>query len=315
MANTISPALLDAAVRNYRTVYDGAFDKQTTWSEELFEKQTSETAEEVYSFLDRVPKLREWIGPRRYEALIAQAYRLKNRKFELSVSVPREDIEDDRIQIWNPRVRRMGSQSKKWPDHLAKETLQGGKTATCFDGKAFFATNHYISYGKKTGSQANLFTSKALTYDNYVAVKAAMRAMKGGDGEPLEDFGEDLILVVDDSNEDAANAIVKADSRVIVVKNAAGTENVGAAQIKNTQANSARVKVVSALSNEPGVWYLADVSGEKPFIFQERYAPDFTPRFDPASPRVFELDEYDMGVRARGATGYGLWWKIARCEP
>lgn len=301
----VTPTLLDAAFKGYRTVYDEAFDKQMTWSEPLFETITSEAAEEIYGFLDRVPKLRKWLGARHVENLIAQAYRLPNDTFELTVGVKRTDIEDDRIGLYNGRVRRMGQQSKKWPDHLAKATLQGGKVGACFDGKPFFAANHFISYGKKSGSQANLFTSKALTFDNFVDVKQTMMGLLGGDGEPLEDFGEDLVLIVPPALEDKAKSIVVAETIV-------RSTTIGA--VTNTERGSARVQVVAALSNEPTVWYLADVSGEKPFIFQQRYAPDFVPLYNPDSPNVFELDEYRMGTRARGATGYALWWKCARCE-
>lgn len=309
----ITPENLDATFNAYRVKYDQAFENQRVWHQELAEVVPSTADKEIYAYLDRVPKLREWLGPREVHDLAAQTYELENKLFELTVKVARQRIEDNQIGLYNSQVSRMGQQAKKWPDHLLKSALQAGKTVPTYDGRNFFAANHYVNPAKKSGSQANLFTSKALTYDNYVSVKQSMMALLGADGEPLEDFGEDLVLVVDPSNEEIAKQILTSDA---VIRSAAqsGSGSLFGA-VKNTQAGTAKPLVIPALANEAGTWYLADRSGSMPLIFQMRYAPDFVPRYNPSDPNVFERDEFEYGIRARGAAGYGLWWKIARCEP
>lgn len=292
-----------------RTKYDeGVGQTKTPLLDSLAERVGSVTNEQIYAFLDRLPKMREWLGPRVVNNLIEQDMTVKNRKFELTAGIARERIEDDQIGIYNGRFKRLGQQTQKWRELLVRDRLQAGKTTKCFDGKNFFATDHYVNFGKKSGTQANLFTAKPLNLANFVTVKQTMMALKAADGEPLDDFGEDLVLVVDPSNENTAKQILQ--SSIIVATGVAGD----AAQT-NVQQGASQLVVSAALSNEAGVWYLADRAMERPLFFQERYTPDLVTRFNPDDPHVFDLDEYLFGTRARGEAAYGLWWKMARVEP
>ena len=50
----------------------------------------SETRDETYACLGAVPSMREWIGEREAKNLSAYGYTIKNKDFELTVSVPPE---------------------------------------------------------------------------------------------------------------------------------------------------------------------------------------------------------------------------------
>ena len=56
-------------------------------------------------------------------------------------------------------------------------------------------------------------------------------------------------------------------------------------------------------------WYIVDDTNVvMPLVFQERMAPEFETKFDPAkSDKVFMEDVYLYGIRARGNAGFGLW--------
>jgi phage major head subunit gpT-like protein len=55
-------------------------------------------------------------------------------------------------------------------------------------------------------------------------------------------------------------------------------------------------------------WYLIDTSKAiKPFIFQQRKAPEFVQQVNRDADDVFMRGEYKYGVEARGNAGYGLW--------
>jgi phage major head subunit gpT-like protein len=56
-------------------------------------------------------------------------------------------------------------------------------------------------------------------------------------------------------------------------------------------------------------WYLLDTTRSiKPFIFQQRQAPEFQAKDDPnTSDHVFNNKEYVYGVDSRDNAGYGLW--------
>lgn len=67
---------------------------------------------------------------------------------------------------------------------------------------------------------------------------------------------------------------------------------------------------VSNMQAGAGVpWFLLDTSKPlKPFIFQQRLAPEFESKDDPSSSDiVFLRDLYLYGIRSRGSAGYGYW--------
>ncbi|AKO36328.1 head protein [[Haemophilus] ducreyi] len=64
-------------------------------------------------------------------------------------------------------------------------------------------------------------------------------------------------------------------------------------------------------SEHPTFYILDDTNAIKPFIWQERSAPEIETKFDPSrSDKVFMEDVYLWGVRARGNAGFGFWQLI-----
>lgn len=84
-------------------------------------------------------------------------------------------------------------------------------------------------------------------------------------------------------------------------------------------ANADGTGAVTTASNlvagaEPA-WYLLDTSKAlKPFIFQERTKPEMETKFSAAtSDNVFNLDQYQWGIRYRCNAGFGFW-QMARAS-
>ncbi|MCY1562484.1 Mu-like prophage major head subunit gpT [compost metagenome] len=66
--------------------------------------------------------------------------------------------------------------------------------------------------------------------------------------------------------------------------------------------------VVSGRLKSDTAWFLLDTSlPVKPFIYQERKAPDFVQQTDMASDDVFSRKKFKFGAEARAAGGYGFW--------
>ena len=62
----------------------------------------STTAEQKYGWLGKITKFREWIGERQYQNLVQHDYAIKNKTFENTVTVSRDEIEDDTTASTSP---------------------------------------------------------------------------------------------------------------------------------------------------------------------------------------------------------------------
>ncbi|STU57362.1 Mu-like prophage major head subunit gpT [Klebsiella pneumoniae subsp. ozaenae] len=49
----------------------------------------------AYGFLEEFPEIKEWLADRQLKELSTQDYILKNKTFESSISIKREDFEDN----------------------------------------------------------------------------------------------------------------------------------------------------------------------------------------------------------------------------
>lgn len=104
----------------------------------------SGTREERYAWLGQFPRLREWIGERIVSNLSAYEYTIKNRKFESTIEIPREDIEDDSYGIFAPLFKELGFAAATHPDELLFELIGNGFTQACYDGMSFFSKTHPV---------------------------------------------------------------------------------------------------------------------------------------------------------------------------
>jgi phage major head subunit gpT-like protein len=114
----------------------------------------SKTAAETYPWLGDMPGMREWIGERVLKELGAHDYTIRNRKFELSVRVQRDKIEDDQFGIYGPMFAEMGRSAAIHPDELTFAALTGGFSAECFDGQNFFDADHPVGGSTVSNMQA-----------------------------------------------------------------------------------------------------------------------------------------------------------------
>lgn len=294
----INNASLAALRTNFSNIFQSAFDSAPTFSGELATTIASSTGVNTYGFLDRIPKMRQWVGERQIQNLKEYGAQIVNQPYELTIAVDRDDIEDDNLGVYAPLMSELGRQARKWPDQLLVAAMQGGTSSNGFDGVPFFSGSHPLS----GSNQSNNFTTTALSTTNYAATRAAMMALKGADGEPLGVMPD--LLVVPPQLEGTARTILNAE--MIADANGGGTTNVWR--------NSARLLVVPELANEAATWYLVDSSkGVKPFIFQQRKAPLLTMKDSEADDNVFHQRQFIYGAESRGAVGYALWFLAARC--
>lgn len=257
---------------------------------------TSSQAAEVYGDIGFIPSMRELIGEAITKNLRETSMTIANKEFEATVAVKQAAIERDSLGIYTPRIATLGTKGEKLKDKLIVDLLINGFTATDYTGSAFFGADKVHFTGGKV-KYTNKDTKK-LSASNYEAARAALRSIKGEDGEPLE-LGDDLVLVVSPDWEPTGKKILVAET----VPNAAGT-----ASQTNTNKGTAELVVSSRLAAAPNNWFLLDVGQPlRALILQEEKALQLlTTATGMTTEQLLTTHAYLWQAYWRGNAGYGL---------
>lgn len=282
----INPQALRGIYVGFNTLFNKAFAEQATIYQRVATVVPSTTDAETYAWLGAIPGMREWIGDREIANISASSYTIRNKDYEVTVAIPRNDIEDDKLGLYNPAIQMLGQSVAEHPDELIFDLLAKGFAEKCYDGKPFFSADHAI--GKKKVSNVG---TAPLSMAAYKAARSAMMSLKNEAGRSLKLIPD--LLVVPPALESAANDILVAD----IIN---GT--------KNTMQGTAKVLVVPQLAGNDTAWYLLCTSRPlKPLIFQQRKAPKFASKTDEKDDNVFMEKLFIYGADCRDNVGFGFW--------
>lgn len=306
----LNNASLEALRKTFGAIYQEAYQSVSPWAPQLSVRVPSNGKSNVYGWLAAIPQMREWLGDRQIQNIAEHAFEITNKDYELTVGVDRNDIEDDQFGVYDPMLRGIGEASAKNEDYLIVTLLQNGHLALCYDGQYFFDTDHPVSlFDASLGTQQNYWASgKALTLDNFVAIRAAMAGFLGENNKPLGIVPD--LLVVPPQLEHIARQITMSS---LIVNTAGATPAAGAAGMQNVMMGTARVLMVPELAGQATTWYLlATNKAMKPFVVQERRASEFL-YLGTGSEHAQKSKKHLFGVDKRGAAGYGVWFQAAKC--
>lgn len=131
----------------------------------------SMTRTEEYGWLGQFPGLREWVGERVLRGISEHSYAIKNRKFESTIEVLRDDIEDDHHGVYTPLFREAGRAAAAHPCELVYAALKAGFATKCYDGQYFFDTDHPDGKGGSISNDGGGAGSPWFLMDTTRAVK------------------------------------------------------------------------------------------------------------------------------------------------
>ena len=289
----VNRAALDGLFRNLRAEFQAAYMAAETTYGAISSHMQASTSREDYRWFHRWPKMREWLGERTVRSLVAHGYNVPNLKFEASVAVSRDDLEDDILGIYKMQASGAGIAAREWPDILVYKALENGEGGLCHDGKPYFAADHPLAEGADYTNIVN----QALQADSLANAKASLGTARTALMQMLDEEGEPMgtmatLLLVPPALEDTG--------RILSMSDRLGGDDPNPYKGIKLQV-SPRLKSATK-------WYVMDTRGPlMPLIFQERVRPEFQSLMDPESTeRVFMRDEYLYGVRSRGAAAYGL---------
>jgi phage major head subunit gpT-like protein len=301
MSGIQTPAALAALKTRLFKTFGEAMASAPVFSERLglMTDMPSDTETNTYDWLASLSGMQEWIGPRMVDGFKERVFTIRNKHYEKTVEVNRDQLDDSpmtAIGSASERLRMLVESGRKLSDDLLLDVLTNGHARTCYDGQNFFDTDHPTDLDA-AGTQSNYEASGfALTGPNFATARARMMSFRGENGRPLG--VRPNLLVVPPTLENTALGILQA------IYGANGSSNV--------QAGQAKVEVVPELEAVSTTqWYLFDTqsTGAKPFIRQLRKALQLVGRTAENDEPVFTRNAYQWGVDARLGVGYGVWFK------
>ena len=188
----INQQSLNGLFVGYSAAFNKAFDETPVNYPRIAMTVPSETRETTYAWMGQIPNMREWVGSREIQNLIAHEYTIKNRTFELTTKIPVNDISDDQYGVYTPLISEMGLSAKKHPDSLTFELLGNGFNQKCYDGVGFFSDKHPMG-GKDKAVQSNM-GNKKLNAESYAEARSQMMTVKGESHRSLN-IVPDLLVV------------------------------------------------------------------------------------------------------------------------
>lgn len=277
-----------------QTIYAKAFAEQPVSWPKIAMTINSNKKSETYGWLGNVPQMKEFLDTRQGQALAEYGFTVTNRKWESTIPVEVDALEDDLYGQIRARVDGMGTEAKRHPDQLFAELVAAGFATACYDGQYFFSASHTEG---DSGTQSNTGSS-ALSATTIKTAITQMRKIKDDKGKRMG-INPNILGVPPDLEFEALE-IVKSVGLV-----GSTTENV-LKPSTNVLYNRLDVVVMDNLT-DTNDWFLFDTRrGVKPFVFQNRVKPTFQ-ALEGSSDSGFHEDMYYYGVRARYNFGYGMW--------
>ncbi|WP_440053371.1 Mu-like prophage major head subunit gpT family protein [Pseudoalteromonas sp. T1lg65] len=149
----VTPAILTSLQTGFKKNFQDGLGEAEPQYTEIATVIQSNTKSNTYGWLGKFPSLKKWVGERQLESMKAHGYTIVNEDFEGTVSVERNDIEDDQIGIYAPLMKELGRSAGIHPDEVCWPLLRAGFTTLCYDGQNYFDTDHPV-YEKADGTGA-----------------------------------------------------------------------------------------------------------------------------------------------------------------
>jgi phage major head subunit gpT-like protein len=159
----INRSNLNAMFTGFNTAFNDAFaGAQSDWNQVAMEVPSTQ-AQEQYAWLGSMTRFREWIGDRVIQNLKSHDFAVKNKSFENTVGVDRDNIEDDTFGVYKPMFSQLGQDAKNHPDELVFALMAAGFSSPCYDAQYFFDTDHPVVQADGTTASVSNFGGGAGT--------------------------------------------------------------------------------------------------------------------------------------------------------
>ena len=289
----VNKTSIAAVFLTLKTTFNNAFDAAPSQWAQTAMLVPSGSSQNDYAWLSMFPKMRKWIGDKVLKALEAFKYTIVNDDWEATVEVARNDIEDDNLGIYARQAQMAGYSARQLPDEIVAELKNNAFANLCYDGQYFYDTDHSVAGASVSnlGTLALSAATAAAAAASYGVARTAIMSFKDDEGRPLA-LIPDLLEV--------PPALEITGKRLVEMERLTDDS-------PNPYKGTARLLVNPRLTSATA-WFLHCTSMPvKPFVYQERKAPNFVEQTDAQTDNVFMRKKFRFGAEARAAGGYAFW--------
>lgn len=258
--------------------------------------------QEIYAWLGSTPKMSEWISERQLKGMLEHTFTIVNKDYEASIEVDRNALEDDQYGQIQLRAQQLGMEARRFYDERLATVIEAN--GICYDGQNFFDTDH--SEGD-SGTQSNSpAASSTYTIDSAGDFLEVLKLVSSALAQFKDDKGKHYGA--------RPTAVMVPTSLEWQAKEAFDPMFRGGGETSETNWAKGAVSIIvnPFLTNDsnPGysaVYWLDLSKPVKPFIFQNRKAPEFVALDKPDSYELFMRKRIIYGVDSRFNMGFGDW--------
>ncbi len=292
--------------KGLRSEFFARFQGTPTFFQDLCTRYPSTTDHEHHRWLGSVPQLREWGQGRLAKGLGVESYSVENLKYEATIEVDRDELDDDQTGQIRLRIGELAEYAASHKDSMIESLLNNGHSAGfhSYDGVPFFNAAHVSG---DSGEQSNLLTPTAANVDA-VSVTEFRAAFAGAVAQMIgykDDRGQVLRL----QPNPAGFIVIVPTALYFTALDALGIALVPATDglARNVLQGAASRIVPFAGLTDSASWFLCKVDRTiRPFIFQDRMPIEFG-AVEQDSESGFLREKFLYGVRARYRITYGQW--------
>jgi phage major head subunit gpT-like protein len=290
----VNAATLSSLFNGLKTLFNKALmAKPGGWQATAMEVPSSGPGED-YAWLERFPRFRKWIGDKVVKNIVAGKYYKANEDWETTVAVRRNDIEDDRIGLYNPQALGAGEAAAELNDIIVDDLKNNAFTQLCFDGQYFYDTDHPVAGASVSNKQTKALSANtnAAALASYGVARIAIMGFKDEEGQSLRLMPDTLEV----------GPALEATARLLCESPKLADDT------PNPWQGTAKVLVNPAItSGTQWMLHVANKMSVKPFIVQMRAKPSFVQQTDSQADDVFNRAEFKFGAEARATGLYGFW--------
>lgn len=262
------------------------------------------------------PLLREWYGPKLLNKLRAESFSIKTSPKEASIEIPKNDLLNDRFNLWTPKIQGMADAFEWGINDLVIAMyiagIQGTALGTTYDGQNLFDTDHTaLSIG---GTQQSNIVTGAFSAAVYQAAWQKYLTILNENGMPVNDPGSRPYLVYGPANRDLVKAVL------VVERQAGGADNQNNPQFSGAASAipletgyitaGRKITVGGVTITLTGLEWIMVKPGSASVIVQVKREPQLIVVDDPNSAYMFLNAKVLAGIETEFGAGYGPWQDV-----